>query len=162
MGVGGQAQPYTEIQNRDGATREMLTAKKNLFFLSKAASQFSQDPQPICPKRTEVNLELFLFFPAFFFFQTQRLSFRNRTIRETLITGIATGKWNLEGLAFLSCCKSKNTQSELSLRPFTVPAPPNVSTACLVKQHLPYRILNFAAERVLISRRAAQVFAVLS
>lgn len=70
----------------------MLTAKEILLFLSKEASQFSQEPQPICPKRTAANLELFLFFPAFFFPPIQHLSFRNKTIREALITGIAPGK----------------------------------------------------------------------
>lgn len=95
----------------------MLTAKEISFFLSKAASHFSKDSQPICPKRIAANLELFLFFPVFFFLQIQYLSFKNWTIRETLITSIAAAKWNVEGLSILSCCKSKNAQTELSVKP---------------------------------------------
>jgi len=82
----------TEIKNRDVPDREMLTAKETLLFLSKEATQFSQEPQPICPRRTGANLKLFLFYPVFFFLQIQHLSFRNRTIRETFISGTAKGK----------------------------------------------------------------------
>ena len=90
IGPGEQAARHSprhiNIENRDVPVREMLAAKEIALLPSKDASQFSQEPQPICPKRTGTNSALFLFYPELLL-QIQHLSSRSRTIRETLITG---------------------------------------------------------------------------